>query len=364
MRLVEDDGVGTGQELDKTLLLHRKIRQQEVVVHDDEVGFLRCTACFDHVAFLVDRAFTAKTVVSSRRDKRPDARIFRNLDQFGAIAGLCPVSPLPHRVQVIEECGRRYLAGNGVEPMQAKIVGTAFQQRRFDWPTCGLADQWQVSMVELVLQGLGPRRYDCLPPALQRGQQIGKSLARAGTGLDDKLARRSNRLGHGLCHPCLAFARLESGQMRFERAVRAEKFNQGNHCGNIRHCAHYGASFFGCPGRFPWVLPLTLAGDLIARVRNGPGRNLQLRIVRLNIVLSVFYADCSDGYARAAATVHIKVAGDSWSRNYLRLFALQRPGDGWPKSGAVPASVGIIARLDACSCPRQSGNRQTVRETI
>ena len=41
VRLVENDGLRAREELDKTLFLHREICEQQMMIDDDEVSFLR-----------------------------------------------------------------------------------------------------------------------------------------------------------------------------------------------------------------------------------------------------------------------------------------------------------------------------------
>ena len=45
----DDHGLGTGQKFDEAFFLHRKIRQQQVMVDDNEVRFLRGLARFDNM---------------------------------------------------------------------------------------------------------------------------------------------------------------------------------------------------------------------------------------------------------------------------------------------------------------------------
>ncbi len=108
--------------------------------------------------------------------------------------------------------------------MQAKVIGAAFQQGRRHRPADSLADQWQVAVIQLVLQRLGAGRNDGLAAANERRQQVRKGLARAGTRLDDELGVSVERVRHRLCHPRLSGARLKSGQQGLQGAVRAEEF--------------------------------------------------------------------------------------------------------------------------------------------
>ena len=50
---IENDDIGARQKLDEALLLHRQVRQQQVVIHDNEVRFLRISTRPNHVALLI-----------------------------------------------------------------------------------------------------------------------------------------------------------------------------------------------------------------------------------------------------------------------------------------------------------------------
>jgi hypothetical protein len=76
MCLVEDNCLGAGQELDETAFFHREIRKQQVVIDDDQVGFLcRAPGLYD-MAIGVLRTFLPEAIVRGRCDEWPDRRIF------------------------------------------------------------------------------------------------------------------------------------------------------------------------------------------------------------------------------------------------------------------------------------------------
>ena len=64
VRFVQDDRFGTGQELDKAGLLHRQIRQQQVVIDHHQICFLCRTPCFDDVTLGIFRALLPKAIIN------------------------------------------------------------------------------------------------------------------------------------------------------------------------------------------------------------------------------------------------------------------------------------------------------------
>ena len=227
MCLVQDDRLGVGQELDEPLLLHRQVGQQQVMVDDDQVRLLCRTARLDNMTLRVLGTLLPQAVVHGRSDQRPDRGILRDLDQFGAVTALRSMAPLADVIEIIAKRWRNI--GDLRESMQAEIIGTALQQRRFNRSADCLADQRQIAMVELILQRFGAGADDRLATAQQGRQQISEGLARAGARLNDELVTVGDGLGNGLRHPCLSGARLEAGQQRLQGAVLTKKFLEIRH---------------------------------------------------------------------------------------------------------------------------------------
>ena len=227
MGLVEDHGLDVRQELEEAAFLHGEVCEQEMVVDDHEVGFLGPAPGIDHVTVRILRAVLSQAVVGRRRHERPDRRILGHGSQLGAVTAIGVMAPFANLGEVAGERRREFV--ELVEPVQAQVVGAAFEERRCDGPADGHADQGQISMIKLVLQGLGPGADDGLAAAHQGGQQVGEGLSRACAGLDDELVRGRDGLRHGLRHPHLAGAGLESRQQLFQGAPVAEKFRQAGH---------------------------------------------------------------------------------------------------------------------------------------
>ncbi len=165
VRLVEDDGLGAGQKLDEAFLFHRQVRQQQMVVHDDEIGLLRRSPGLDDVAIRISRALLSKTVIGRRSNERPDAGILRHLRQFRDVATVGAMSPLTHRVQVIQQSLSDF--GNVVEALEAKIIRPPFEKRRGYGATDCLANQRKIAMIQLILQRFRAGRDNCFSPAQQ-----------------------------------------------------------------------------------------------------------------------------------------------------------------------------------------------------
>ncbi len=86
VRFVEDERVRAGQDLAEAFLLDRKIGEQEMMIDDDDVGFLRRAPSLDDEAVVEQRTLGAEAVLGGRRHARPERRILRHVGELGAIA--------------------------------------------------------------------------------------------------------------------------------------------------------------------------------------------------------------------------------------------------------------------------------------
>jgi hypothetical protein len=143
-----------------------------------------------------------QTVVARRGHQGPDRRILRHGGQLGAVAAVGVVPPLANLGEIANE-GRRNIF-ELIEPMQAQVVGAAFQERRADGPAYRFADQRQVPVIELVLKRLGSGADDGLAATHQGGQQVRESLAATASAIHAWPARGWNPDSiflRGLCSP-------------------------------------------------------------------------------------------------------------------------------------------------------------------
>ena len=100
MRLVQYYRLRPWQKFDETLLLHRKIGKQQMVIHDDEIGFLRCAPRFDDMAPGIVGAFLPKAIFSGRGHERPNCRILGDRGKFCTVSAFGPMSPLAYRPDI------------------------------------------------------------------------------------------------------------------------------------------------------------------------------------------------------------------------------------------------------------------------
>jgi hypothetical protein len=72
MRFVQNHRIGFWQQIGEALVLEREIGEQQMMVHDDDVGGLRGAARLDDVAAGVLRALLAQAVLAGRGNRRPN----------------------------------------------------------------------------------------------------------------------------------------------------------------------------------------------------------------------------------------------------------------------------------------------------
>src|SRR5256884_4560971 len=88
MRFIEDHGRIFRQDAAEVVLLQRQIREEEVMVHDNQVGFLRPLVHSRHKARVERRAFLPRASVAPCVQASPQFRIIRQERQLRAIARL------------------------------------------------------------------------------------------------------------------------------------------------------------------------------------------------------------------------------------------------------------------------------------
>jgi hypothetical protein len=224
MRFVEDDRVAVGQELGHAFVAQHHVGEEEVMVHDDDVGLERFLARLHHEAVAVERAVLAEAVVACGRDEGPDARILRDVGQLGPIAALRSARERHDPGQVAHVVARReaVLARGALEVVVAHVVGAPLQQRDGHGRGKRVAHERKVALEELVLERLGPGRHDDLAAVEQRGHEVGERLAGAGAGFRHELRARCDGAADRLRHLELLRAEPEAGQRARQRAAVPE----------------------------------------------------------------------------------------------------------------------------------------------
>ena len=224
MRFVEHEIVVFGNDLAVGSLPHHQVREEQVVVHDDELALRRLLPEPGHVAAVEVGAFLAHAVLAPRRDPFPEIELLGDAGNLGAIPGLRHLAPELKGLEVrglLEETKRRLRLELG-EPGEAQVVPAAFHETGGERQVEGLPHQRDVLVEELLLEVLGPRRDDDPLPGEDGGDQIGERLPRPGSRFDQELATLAQHVGHGGGHVLLGLAMLEARKSGGEGAARAE----------------------------------------------------------------------------------------------------------------------------------------------
>ncbi len=135
------------------------------------------------------------------------------------------------------------LEPRALEMIVADIIRSAFEQRDTDRNLERVADQRQIAAEQLVLERLGPGRYDDLAAREQGGNEIREGLAGSGAGLGDELTAFADRAGDRFGHRQLLCAQAVRRKLACERTLRAEYPGEiDRHAGVIAVFAHAAAT--------------------------------------------------------------------------------------------------------------------------
>ena len=193
--LVEDDHLVLGNDGAKVVLLKGQIREEQVVVDDDDVGFagslvhLRDETAVELIALLAGAKF------APRIEFGPETAVCGERPQLGAIAGIGLRFPLAdHR----EFCNFFETVKDwpplGVDQLlAAKEVCAPFHVSDSQFAPEGLFEERNVLLEELFLQVFSSRRNDdATAPGYQRNQ-VRQSFPGARAGLDNQVSLFVNR---------------------------------------------------------------------------------------------------------------------------------------------------------------------------
>ena len=224
VRLVEDHRVRRAEQVAEAVFLERQIRQQQVVIDDDDVGFDGLAARLDHVTAADVGAAGAETVVARRGDLRPQRMRVAQVRHFGEVAALRDAGPALARAPACgRACPRRLLlAAELLQAVGAQIVRAPLEQRDARRHADGARHQRQVLVEQLVLQRARAGGDEHALAGQQRRHQVGEGLAGAGAGLDHERRAVFERQRHAPGHRQLRTARREARQRTRQRAARSE----------------------------------------------------------------------------------------------------------------------------------------------
>ncbi len=94
MRFVENHRRIFRQDAAEIVLLQRQVRKEQMVIHDNQVGFLRALVHAGHKAWVERRAVLARAGVPSRVQLSPKLGIIRQEGELRAVAGLRQFRPI------------------------------------------------------------------------------------------------------------------------------------------------------------------------------------------------------------------------------------------------------------------------------
>ncbi len=222
--LVEDHRVARGQELGQALVAQHHVREEQVMVDDDDVRGHRVGARLHHEAVTEVRAVRAEAVLARRRDQRPYRGVLGDVGEQGAVP---PVGGAREgddlaEVPCVFARGHAVVARRALEVVVADVVATTLEHRDRHRHAERIAHHRQVALEQLVLERLGAGRHDHLAAVHQRRHQVGESLAGAGAGLGDEPPARSDCGRNRTGHLDLLVAHPEAGHCTGERATLAE----------------------------------------------------------------------------------------------------------------------------------------------
>ena len=132
MRFIENDGGIFGQDRAEIVLADGEIGEKEMMIDDDQVGFVRPLVHRRDEATLKFRALLPGTQVAARVDAIPKLGVVGQERQFAAIAGfrqLLPVFNLRKPVDFVDPFQDR-LALHLMDFLPAKEIRAALHQRR------------------------------------------------------------------------------------------------------------------------------------------------------------------------------------------------------------------------------------------
>src|ERR1051325_732786 len=194
MRFVEYDRGVVRQHRAIIAVAQTQVGEEEMVIDDDDVGFLRATAHARDEAGIVVRTLLSETRLRTRVDVSPERERLREIRQLGAIAGLAFTRPVTDLFEVIDfiesfEHGRRLSACESVE---AKIVAATLHVGRGKWFGQDALEKRNVLLHQLFLKVLRAGRNDdtAITAECSRnsGNEVGKRFSGARPGLDNEVS--------------------------------------------------------------------------------------------------------------------------------------------------------------------------------
>ncbi len=183
MRLVKHHGGVLGNDAAEVLVLHRQVREKQVMIHDDDVALVRAPVHLGQKAALELLALLARAQVAPSVQLLPSGARFGQRLDLGAIARGGGLLPLADDLKIghFFQTAQHGLALGVVDLLPAGEVRAALHVTDLQRPVEMLLQERNVFVEKLLLQILGPGGHHHALARKQRGHQIGERFARAGT---------------------------------------------------------------------------------------------------------------------------------------------------------------------------------------
>ncbi len=229
MGLVEHDDVVLGEYRPAA----RHVEAVQVCVDHDHVGGCRSSARLLREAGVAEwTAIGTRALVAAHADRTPCV-VRRRPVELRHVARRAGARPLGEALD-LDLRGQRHrlefelALGAGAhlsQPLETHVVRAALQHGPVEIASDVLGEEGEVLGGQLVLEGLGRRRHHDPCIGLDRRDEVGEGLARAGSRLDDEVSpaadRRRDEVGHLLLADALFCIGERGGDPRERLAHRA-----------------------------------------------------------------------------------------------------------------------------------------------
>ena len=226
---IDNHRIGGAEHVTEAVLLQRQVRQQQVMVDDHHLRLERLAARLHQMAARVFGAARSEAVVPRRGDLRPQRMRVGEIGNLGQITGGGARRPGHHALEGPRgRLWQQRAAAQGLlqlclsEPMHAQVIAAALENGDIHRHAQRTAEQGQVLVVELILQGAGAGGHQHPQSGLQHRHQITEGLAGAGARLDHERPTLRQGVRDALGHVQLLAARNEPLQGPVETAPGIE----------------------------------------------------------------------------------------------------------------------------------------------
>ena len=245
MRFIQDDGVACGQDLAYAFVAQHDVREEEMMIHDHDVGGERLLARVHDEAAVVMAAFRAETVLACRGDLRPHGRGLGDAGAVCAIARRARARETLDRMEVsdIVAIQEPTIRDRALEMMMTDVVCAALEQSDRHGNLQRVPHLRNIAVEKLVLERLRARGDDDLPAGAQRGHEVREGLAGAGPCFRDEHRALRDCGGDRACQIELAGSHAKALDYARERAVCRENRVEVGHGRHLKGKPVYSRRF-------------------------------------------------------------------------------------------------------------------------